>query len=185
LCSLEFSPSPTLAHTHPLAHVKLFPSGLCLPAQHAHAVTHTGRQLLRDYTAGKLLHCTLPPNHPSGSNAYVPGIHDPVTLRPLPRGAGAGSSSGSLASPGSPVRGRKTPGADAASGRAISSGGGQQPQKAPSDDVAYEASGHGKDNDGSDPHSLAMAHGTLSPVCVRHRCDVRAHVGRRRLTGCA
>lgn len=47
--------------------------------------SRAGRQLLKDYTSGKLLHCTLPPG--ASPEAYVPLLHDPVTMQLLPAAA--------------------------------------------------------------------------------------------------
>mmetsp|Transcript_27163 Transcript_27163/g.69134 ORF Transcript_27163/g.69134 Transcript_27163/m.69134 type:complete len:649 (-) Transcript_27163:2405-4351(-) len=40
-----------------------------------------GRQLLKDYTSGKLLNCTLPPG--SDPPTFIPRVHDPATLKPI------------------------------------------------------------------------------------------------------
>lgn len=45
--------------------------------------------------AGKLLHCSLPPGAAAGAS-YIPLMHDPVTLEPLPQApSGSGRAAGS------------------------------------------------------------------------------------------
>jgi large subunit GTPase 1 len=54
-----------------------------------------GRQILKDYTTGKLLFCKLPPGHePSGFAPVVAPLPGTVNALPLQQAAAAGSGSG-------------------------------------------------------------------------------------------
>ncbi|KAL6764502.1 hypothetical protein V8C86DRAFT_3012609 [Haematococcus lacustris] len=70
------TPAPASQVLRALAMLRGWTAGSGLPDEH-----RTGRQLLRDFTAGKLLHCFLPPG--STPPAYVPLVHHPKTLQPL------------------------------------------------------------------------------------------------------
>ncbi|KAJ9531729.1 hypothetical protein QJQ45_021879 [Haematococcus lacustris] len=107
------TPAPASQVLRALAMLRGWTAGSGLPDEH-----RTGRQLLRDFTAGKLLHCFLPPG--STPPAYVPLVHHPKTLQPLqplqstaPSGLQGGPAAGNPAP--TPLPARAPPAATAGS----------------------------------------------------------------------
>lgn len=72
--------------------------------------SRAGRQMLKDYTSGKLLNCTLPPG--TYPPMYIPFVHDPVTLQPLqpPSAPVRAPAAGGQAATSSPQTGVGAPG---------------------------------------------------------------------------
>ncbi|KAJ9531428.1 hypothetical protein QJQ45_006852 [Haematococcus lacustris] len=127
-----------------LAMLRGWTAGSGLPDEH-----RTGRQLLRDFTAGKLLHCFLPPG--STPPAYVPLVHHPKTLQPLqplqstaPSGLQGGPATGTPAP--TPLPSRAPPAATAGSQEQTQPAGsvGSQPRQGQAGSVSAGPS-HGLD----------------------------------------